>query len=212
MDSATPRQRRILEFIQAFAEREGMPPTRAEIGAHFGIERASVQDHLRLMVRKGLVELAPGVSRGVRVHPQFRRRDPHGLPLLGRIAAGQPLLSDGNVEEQVPVDPGIFRPRADFLFRVQGHSMQDAHILDGDLVGIREQAEAQNHQIVAVAVGDAQTEELQLTLKRFHRQGPIITLRSENADQQRYAPIVVDTRQQALRIIGLYAGLLRMPR
>jgi len=207
----TPRQRLILDFIRKFSERREMPPTRADIATHFGIERASVQQHLQQMAKKGLLELSAGVARGIRLLDSAPALDPYSLPLLGRIAAGQPLLSDTHIQEQIRIDPEMFRPPASFLFRVQGHSMQDAHILDGDLVGIHEQAVADDRQIVAVAVEDAQTGELQLTLKRFRKRGPTITLLSENRDQARYPPIVIDVRQQQVAIVGLFAGLVRRP-
>jgi repressor LexA len=207
MFEATPRQRRILDFIRQFSAQHGMPPTRADIAAHFGIERASVQQNLQLLAKKGLLELVPGASRGIRLLEAVA--DPFSLPLVGRIAAGQPLMSADHIEEQLRVDPALFRPAASFLFRVEGHSMRDAHILDRDLVGIREQPVADNHQIVAVAVTDRQTGDLKLTLKRFRQQGPIVTLISENSDQERYAPIVIDTREQEVGIVGLFAGLLR---
>ena len=206
----TPRQRRILDFIREFAAQNAMPPTRADIATHFGIERASVQEHLQLLAKKGLLEIVPGASRGIRLLESRPPVDPYSLPLVGRIAAGQPLMSADHVEEQVRVDPAMFRPQADFLFRVEGHSMQDAHILDRDLVGIREQVVANNHQIVAVAITDRHTGDLKLTLKRYRQQGPIVTLLSENADQERYAPIVVDTREEQIGIFGLFAGLIRM--
>ncbi len=209
MLEATPRQRRILDFIRQFSDEHAMPPTRADIAAHFGIERASVQEHLQLLARKGLVEIVPGASRGLRLPESLAPPDPFCLPIVGRIAAGQPLMSAAHIEEQVRVDPGLFRPQASFLFRVEGHSMEDAHILDRDLVGIHEQPVAHNNQIVAVAITDRQTGDLKLTLKRYRQKGPLVTLLSENSDQQRYAPILLDTREQEIGIIGLFAGLVR---
>lgn len=188
-----------------------MPPTRADIATHFGIERASVQQHLQQMAKKGLLELSAGVTRGIRLLESGPAFDPFSLPLVGRIAAGQPLLSDTHIREQVRIDPEMFRPTASFLFRVQGHSMQDAHILDGDLVGIHEQKVADDRQIVAVAVEDPQTQELQLTLKRYRKRGATVTLISENDDQERYPPIVIDARRQQVVIVGLFAGLVRRP-
>jgi repressor LexA len=211
MLEATHRQRLILDFIRKFSERNEMPPTRADIAMHFGIERASVQQHLQQMAKKGLLELSAGVTRGIRLLEGAPSVDPYSLPLLGRIAAGQPLLSDTHIQEQIRIDPEMFRPTASFLFRVQGHSMQDAHILDGDLVGIHEQAVADDRQIVAVAVEDSHTSELRLTLKRFRRRGTTITLTSENSDQERYPPIVIDARRQQIAIVGLFAGLVRRP-
>lgn len=211
MLAPTPRQQRILDFIRTFMDQSGMPPTRADIADHFGIDRASVQQHLQLLAKKGLLDLSPGLSRGIKLLDRQPANDPFALPLLGRIAAGQPITSGDNVLEQMRVDPALFRPRADFLFRVEGHSMRNAHILDRDLVGIHEQQVADNNQIVAVVIPDPATDDPQLTLKRYQQRGPIVTLLSENDDQDRYAPIVIDTREQALGIVGLFAGLLRTP-
>lgn len=215
MNEPTPKQKRILDFIREFSDSQGMPPTRADIAAHFGIERASVQEHLQLLAKKGLLEIVAGASRGLRLPESAQPPPPphpFEMPLLGRIAAGQPVLSDVNIQDRIKCDPDLFRPRADFLFKVEGRSMEDAHILDGDLVGIREQPVAEDRQIVAVAIEDGSTDEMRLTLKRFRKNGPIVTLISENADQDRYAPIVVDARERKVAIVGLFAGLIRRPR
>jgi repressor LexA len=215
MNEPTPKQKRILDFIREFSESQGMPPTRADIATHFGIERASVQEHLQLLAKKGLLEIVAGASRGLRL-PEVAQPppppNPYEMPLLGRIAAGAPVISDVNIQERIKCDPDLFRPRADFLFKVEGHSMEDAHILDGDLVGIREQSVAEDRQIVAVAIEDGSTDDMRLTLKRFRKSGPVVTLLSENADQDRYAPIVVDARERKVAIVGLFAGLIRRPK
>lgn len=218
MNEPTPKQKRILDFIREFSENQGMPPTRADIATHFGIERASVQEHLQLLAKKGLLEIVAGASRGIRLPGSATMGtmppppEPFSMPLLGRIAAGAPVISDVNIQDRIKCDPDLFRPRADFLFKVEGHSMEDAHILDGDLVGIREQSVAEDRQIVAVAIEDGSTDDMRLTLKRFRKQGPMVTLLSENADQDRYAPIVVDARERKVAIVGLFAGLIRRPK
>jgi repressor LexA len=138
------------------------------------------------------------------------------LPMIGRIAAGTPLTANENIEERLVVDPELFRPRADFLHRVSGHSMQDAGILDGDLVGIHRQDTADNGQIVAAVLPDARTGDDRITLKRYLRRGHRITLKAENSAPE-YAPIEVDLAHTAeggpaFRIAGIYAGLIRRPR
>ena len=131
------------------------------------------------------------------------------MPLIGRIAAGVPITTGEHIAEIIPVDAALFTPRADLLVRVMGRSMINAGILDGDLAGVHRQADARNGQIVAAVITHPVTDNLELTLKTFHRKGPIITLRSENDDQQTYAPMVFDTRRDSIEIVGLYAGLLR---
>jgi len=213
MDDLTPKQRAILDYIRRYAERQGLPPSRNEIGEHFGIARQSAEQQLGALAKKGYLELLSGTSRGLRLTEQAQAaNDPHRLPLVGRIAAGQPVLAPDHVEEQLRVDPTLFQPRADFLYRVQGHSMERLHILPGDLVGIHQQSTARSNQVVAVAIEDRLTGEPTLTLKRYRQQGQMVTLLSENEDQQTYAPIVIDLGQQRCEIVGLFAGLIRQHR
>jgi len=154
--------------------------------------------------------LLSGTSRGLRLTEQAQAaNDPWRLPLVGRIAAGQPVLAPDHVEEQLRIDPALFQPRADFLYRVQGRSMERLHILPGDLVGIHQQSTARSNQVVAVAIEDRLTGEPTLTLKRYRQQGQMVTLLSENDDQQTYAPIVIDLGRQRCEIVGLFAGLIR---
>lgn len=212
MDQLPTKQRELLAFLQRFCERHGLPPSRGDIAEALGITRQTADQHLRALAAKGYIELLPGTSRGIRLaEPAEAANDAYTLPLIGRIAAGQPVLAPDHIEDQLRVDPSLFRPRADFLYRVHGHSMERAHILPGDLVGIHAQPRAEAGQIVAVAVEDRQTGEPTLTLKRYQRQGELVQLLSENEDQDTYAPIRIDLRTQRLDIVGIYVGLLRRP-
>lgn len=214
MDQLPAKQQALLDFILRFARDAGLPPTRGDIADALSITRQTADQHLRALATKGLIELMPGTSRGIRVvdTAALAANDPYRLPLVGRIAAGAPLLAPSHIEETLRVDPAMFQPRADFLYRVQGYSMERMHILPGDLVGIHAQPTARDHQIVAVAVEDLMTGEPTLTLKRYRQQDRIVTLLSENDDQETYAPIVIDLRQQRCEIVGLYAGLIRQRR
>lgn len=213
----TEKQEKILAFVRDCVRETGMPPTREEIAREFGFAvRASAEEHLRAIARKGYVELIPGSARGIRLKDAAQAM-PVGffLPLVGRVAAGEPILSAEHVESQVAVDPALFHPRADFLFRVRGRSMQDAGILDGDLVGVRAQPVAENGQIVVARLPGARTGEDELTLKRYFRRGSRVELRAENRE---FAPIEIDlaagdpeTQERApVAIEGLYVGLIRL--
>lgn len=220
----TDRQEKILEFVRRCLRDSGMPPTREEIARAFGFRvRASAEEHLRALARKGRLELIPGAARGIRLkgdRPLIPRSGISGLspnsflPLVGRVAAGEPILSAEHIESQVAVDPALFHPRADFLFRVQGRSMQDAGVLDGDLVGVRQQPVADNGQIVVARLPGRKTGEDELTLKRYFRRGDRVTLRAENRE---FAPIEIDLaafdpdtqERPPVAIEGLYVGLIR---
>lgn len=206
MRQLTSRQREILTFIQDYQQRQGLPPTQQEIADGLGIaHRIAVRDHLRALARKQAIDFIEGRSRGIRVLGAASPV-PAGLPLIGSIAAGRPLIAPENVEELLAADPGWFRPRAHFLYRVSGDSMIGAHILDGDLAGIHAQPEARNGQIVAARIEDAATGDETITLKRYRQQGAEVWLSSENPD---YAPIRVDLAQQRFQIEGIFAGLIR---
>lgn len=197
LDTLTPRQREILELIRDRIEQEGSPPTRAEIAAELGFRSANAaESHLRALARKGAIEMTPGASRGIRLSEAAGG----GLPLIGRVAAGAPILAAEHVEGRYRIDAALFHPRADFLLRVRGDSMRDAGILDGDLLVVHSTAEAVQGQIVVARMGE------DVTVKRFRRRGNIVELRAENPD---YEPIRVDLRQTELVIEGLAVGLVR---
>lgn len=195
MKPLTARQQEILDFIHDHAAQHGMPPTRAEICAALGFRSPNAaEQHLRALARKGAVELLPGTSRGIQLPA------PAGLPVVGRVAAGSPILAEQHIEQRLPLDPRLFRPRADYLLRVQGLSMRDAGILDGDLLAVHRTGEAQEGQVVVARL------EEEVTVKRFSRSGDQVTLLPANPD---FDPIRVDLAQRAFTIEGLAVGLIR---
>ncbi len=196
----TPRQEEILGWIREFAGRTGFPPTRAEIARGLGFRSANAaEQHLRALARKGALELLPGASRGIRLAERDAWRS-GTLPVVGRVAAGSPILAEENIEEHCRIDPGWFRPRADYLLRVVGESMRYAGILSGDLLAVHRTPEARNGQIVVARLGD------EVTVKRFQRYGRDIRLLPENP---LFAPIVVRPDRAELAIEGIGVGVLR---
>lgn len=222
MEALTDRQAEILRFVRDCLRDNGAPPTRADIAQRFGFNSPNAAErHLRALEAKGYIEMAPGAARNIRlltdldevVALQFE------LPLVGRIAAGTPITAPDNVETRVVVDPELFRPRADFLHRVSGHSMRDVGILDGDLVGVHAQETADNNQIIAAALWDPRSGDERITLKRYVRRGNKVILKSENSGPG-YEPIELDLaalrtaedERPPFRIAGIYAGLIRASR
>ncbi|MCB1740901.1 MAG: transcriptional repressor LexA [Gammaproteobacteria bacterium] len=198
MMTLTARQSQILEFIQSFIEAEGFPPTRAEIARALGFRSPNAaEDHLKALVRKGAIEILPGTSRGIRPLTEARS---NGLPVIGRVAAGQPILAQAHIETHCRIDPGLFRPRADYLLRVKGMSMKDCGIFDGDLLVVHRTGEAANGQIVVARVND------EVTVKRFRRRGNVVRLLAEN---DAFEPIVIDLKREQLDIEGLAVGVIR---
>jgi repressor LexA len=193
--SLTPRQQEILDFIRRTLENLGAPPTRAEIASAFGFaSHNAAEEHLKALAKKGIIVLEPGSARGIRLVEQL------GLPLIGSVAAGSPILAVENVQRRYAVDASLFTPRADFLLRVRGLSMINAGILDGDLLAVHRGSEVRNGQIVVARLDE------EVTVKRFHRRGDVVELLAENPD---FAPIVVDVRTRALTIEGRAVGLIR---
>jgi len=195
MEQITRRQAQILEFIRDAIESNGYPPTLAEIAGHFGFRSHNAAvDHLKALARKGAIELTEGASRGIRLKAE------QGLPLIGRVAAGSPLLAEANVQARYRIDAALFRPRADYLLKVRGMSMRDAGILDGDLVAVHRTHEARSGQIVVARLHD------EVTVKRWQRRGHHAELVAENPD---FKPIVLDLRRDALTIEGTCVGIIR---
>ena len=200
MDTLTKRQQEILDFIRQFSSDEGMPPTRADLCRHMGFKSPNAaESHLRALDKKGAIQLIPGSSRGIRI-PDLEAANDSGLPLVGRVAAGAPILAVENIEERYPVDAAIFKPRADYLLRVSGESMRDVGILDGDLLAVHSTTEVRNGQIVVARIDD------EVTVKRLQRKGHSLSLIAENPD---FAPIEIDLREQIVSIEGLGVGVLR---
>ena len=197
----TPRQQQILDWIRGHLEATGMPPTRAEIAAGLGFSTASsAEDHLQALAKKGALELTPGASRGLRLKDIPGMPVQGSLPLVGRVAAGSPILAVENVEAHYRVDPEFFTPHADYLLRVRGQSMQDAGIVDGDLLAVHRTAEARSGQVVVARLGE------EVTVKRLKRRGREVLLVAENPD---FAPIAVDPKTSAFAIEGIAVGLIR---
>jgi repressor LexA len=201
----TARQQQILDWIRGYLESTGMPPTRAEIAIGLGFSTpSSAEDHLQALARKGAIEMIPGASRGLRLKEWPGVPIQGTLPLVGRVAAGHPILAVENIEARYRVDPALFSPRADYLLRVRGESMRDAGLLDGDLLAVHRTREARNGQIVVARVGGASGDEV--TVKRLRKRGRDIVLLPENPA---FDPIVVDPRTTAFAIEGVGVGLVR---
>jgi repressor LexA len=197
----TSRQRQVLDWIRSFIEANGMPPTRAEIAAGLGFSTpSSAEDHLQALAKKGALQIVPGASRGLRLKQTLGVPVQGTLPLVGRVAAGSPILAFENVEAHYRIDPELFASRADYLLRVRGTSMRDAGILDGDLLVVRKTGEARPGQIVVARIED------EVTVKRFARRGRDIVLEPENPE---FDPIIIDPRKFAFAIEGIGVGLVR---
>lgn len=200
MKPLTKRQQQIYDLIKEQISSTGMPPTRAEIAKQFGFRSANAaEEHLKALARKGAIEMIAGSSRGIRLlleEPNVNE----GLPLIGRVAAGSPILAQEHVEAHYQIDPFLFKPTADFLLRVNGMSMKDVGILDGDLLAVHKTKEARNGQVVVARIGD------EVTVKRLQRKGAKVRLLAENPD---FSPIDVDLKTQDFEIEGLAVGVIR---
>jgi len=207
MSHLSPKQLEVLAFIEQFTSAHGLPPTRGEIAAGLGLKnRQGIDQHLRALAGKGAIELTPGISRGIRLKGSSSASRPSSearfssLPLLGRIAAGAPILAQSNVEDRIQLQANLFSPHADFLLRVRGDSMKDADILDRDLLVVHQTAQASNGQIVVARLGD------EATVKYYRRHGDVVRLEPANAA---YQPLEIDLRRQELTIEGLAVGVIR---
>jgi repressor LexA len=201
----TARQKQILIFISEFIEKHKFPPTRSELSSHFGFRSPNAAEaHLRALEKKSVIGIERGTARGIALLPLAAEELPFSanmpLPLVGRVAAGSPILAQENIEDQYRVDPSLFSRKPHYLLRVEGMSMQDAGILDGDLLAVHRTPEARNGQIVVARVDD------EVTVKRFRRRGFLVQLVPENID---FVPIEVDLRRQELAIEGLGVGVIR---
>jgi len=217
----TARQQQVLDLIQSAIERTGAPPTRAEIAAELGFRSANAaEEHLQALARKGVIELVGGTSRGIRLQSdtlrslhvsrlkglgqQFALPLPSlaqlALPLVGRVAAGSPILAQEHVDQVLHVEPGLFQRQPDYLLKVRGMSMRDAGILDGDLLAVQRASDAKNGQIVVARLGD------DVTVKRLRRTRHGIELLPENPD---FEPIVVGPASGDFALEGIAVGLIR---
>lgn len=198
----TARQQEVYELIKTTIDATGMPPTRAEIARQLGFRSANAaEEHLKALAKKGVIEMMPGMSRGIRVI-EVDATEPQqlGLPLIGQVAAGEPILATEHIEHHVQVDENLFKPAAHFLLRVKGMSMQKIGILEGDLLAVHKTNQARNGQIVVARIDD------DVTVKRFERQGSTVLLHPENDE---FSTIYVDLTTQPLTIEGLAVGVIR---
>jgi repressor LexA len=217
MIKLTARQEQILNLIRDAINNTGFPPTRAEIATELGFRSANAaEEHLQALARKGAIEISPGTSRGIRLKETGTARSDHyrsgqmalphpalmqlSLPLVGRVAAGSPILAQEHVEATYTVDPSLFSAKPDYLLKVRGMSMRDAGILDGDLLAVKKIDHAKNGQIVVARLGD------DVTVKRYRKSGSVIELLPENPD---FKPIHVDPHSDDFSLEGLAVGLMR---
>jgi repressor LexA len=199
MRQLTPRQSQILEMIQGFIAETGMPPTRAEIARELGFKSANAaEEHLRALQKKGVLELVPGASRGIQLRDSLREQ--MGLPLVGRVAAGSPILAQEHIETYYKIDPQLFKPKPHYLLRVYGMSMKNAGILDGDLVVVHRTPDVRSRQIIVARLDD------EVTVKRYRQDGSRVWLLPENEE---FEPIQVDLSRQAMVIEGVVVGIIR---
>lgn len=201
MRPLTPRQEEVLSLIKNTMIDTGMPPTRAEIARELGFRSANAaEEHLKALAKKNVIEILPGTSRGIRLTVPLDDTIEEGIPLIGKVAAGQPILAQEHVDAHYKVDPAMFHPGADFLLRVDGMSMMKIGIMDGDLLAVHKTNNVRNGQIVVARIDE------DVTVKRFEKQGPEIILHAENDE---FSPIRVDLRTQYFEIEGLAVGVIR---
>lgn len=202
MRPLTPRQEEVLQLIKTTMLDTGMPPTRAEIARELGFKSANAaEEHLKALARKGVIEILPGTSRGIKLNsPLDDTPEELGLPLIGRVAAGEPILAQEHIECHYKVDPSLFKPNADFLLRVKGMSMKDIGILDGDLLAVHRTTDVHNGQVIVARVDD------EVTVKRLEKRGREVLLHAENDE---FRPIKVDLASQAFNVEGVAVGVIR---
>jgi len=196
MEKLTVRQQQVLDVIKDHIDDTGYPPTRAEIAKTLGFKSPNAaEEHIKALARKGYIEIVHGASRGIRL-PESET----GLPVVGLVAAGSPILAEEQISEYFDLPKGLFHPRADFMLQVQGLSMKDIGILEDDLIAVHKTDRVRNGDIVVARVGD------DVTVKRYEKKGNVVTLHSENVD---FKPIKVNLTEQEFAIEGLYVGVIR---
>ncbi|UDW83780.1 transcriptional repressor LexA [Pasteurella canis] len=200
----TVRQQEVYDFLRHHLDTTGMPPTRAEISKELGFRSPNAaEEHLKALARKGVIEILSGTSRGIRLllEEDSVSEENNGLPLVGRVAAGEPILAEQHIEGTYKVDANMFKPQADFLLKVYGQSMKNIGILDGDLLAVHSTKDVRNGQIVVARIED------EVTVKRLERKGAVVYLHAENED---FEPIIVDLNQQPnFEIEGIAVGIIR---
>ncbi len=197
MIKLTARQQEVLDLIKNAIVTSGFPPTRAEIAEQLGFRSPNAaEEHLKALARKGAIEMMPGASRGIRIIEE----QPLGLPIIGRVAAGEPILAQEHVEDHCEIPASWFKPNADFLLEVHGESMINVGIMDGDLIAVHKTEVARNGQIIVARVED------DVTVKRYQKNRNKVTLFAENDD---FEPIEVNLKETNFSIEGLYVGVIR---
>lgn len=198
----TARQQEIFDFVKQHIDTTGMPPTRVEIAREIGFKSPNAaEEHLKALARKGYIEMLSGTSRGIRILVEDEAvANDDGLPLIGKVAAGSPIMAIEHVENRIPVNGTMFSPAADYLLKVEGNSMEKIGILDGDLLAVHKTTSVRNGQVVVARVDD------EVTVKRLERKGDLIYLHPENDDLK---SIVVDPRTSFVEIEGLAVGVIR---
>lgn len=198
MQELTVRQQEVLDLIRRYQDDTGYPPTRADIARELGFRSANAaEEHLRALARKGAIEMTAGASRGIRLCEES------GIPVIGRVAAGNPVLASENIERHLQLPAQMFSPRADYFLRVKSMSMRDAGILDGDLLAVHRSPDAREGQIVVARIDD------EVTVKRLHRTRDkhLVELLPENPD---FDTIRVDLREREFSLEGISVGVLRL--
>ena len=198
MQNLTARQEEVLSLIRNHLEETGYPPTRADIAKQLGFKSANAaEEHLKALAKKGAIEIIPGTSRGIKL-----ANEAEGIPIVGNVAAGNPILAEENIEDYCELSPSFFKPNADYFLRVRGDSMKDSGILDGDLLAVHKTADANNGDIIVARIDD------EVTVKRLKKSGtkPSLSLLPENPD---YSPIKIDLRENDFSIEGLAVGVVR---
>ena len=198
MQNLTARQEEVLSLIRNHLEETGYPPTRADIAKQLGFKSANAaEEHLKALAKKGAIEIIPGTSRGIKL-----ANEAEGIPIVGNVAAGNPILAEENIEDYCELSPSFFKPNADYFLRVRGNSMKDSGILDGDLLAVHKTADANNGDIIVARIDD------EVTVKRLKKSGTkhSLSLLPENSD---YSPIKIDLRENDFSIEGLAVGVVR---
>ena len=199
MNELTPGQRKVLNMVKDFIEEYGMPPTRMESANELCFKSPNAaEEHLKALQKKGVIELIKGSSRGIRLKDSLREQI--GLPLVGKVAAGHPILAHENIDDYLDIDPDIFNPSPHYLLRVEGMSMKNAGILDNDIVAVHRTSEIRSRQIVVARIND------EVTVKRYTQNNSIVTLFPENSE---FNPITVDLSEDEMVIEGVVVGVIR---
>jgi len=201
-EKLTQRQQDVLNLVRQHIIDTSMPPTRSEIAKALGFKSANAaEQHLRALAKKGAIEMVAGTSRGIRLIDQGEiPTDEQGLPVVGRVAAGSPVLAQQHIEQHIPITPEFFHPAANYLLKVHGMSMKDIGIIDDDLLAVHQTQTAKNGDVIVARIED------EVTVKRFYQNGHQVTLVAENPD---FAAIEVDLRHQSFAIEGLAVGIIR---